>query len=281
MTNQDWNLQVQKIFHIYWGGDVLPYIRYMTVRSFMQHNPDWKVMLWMPTHPFKGRTWDTKELNYEVSCTDYTDKLKELPITVTEVDFTSFGFPPDMAENFKSDFMHYFLLHEYGGVCSDMDIVYFKPITNLSVNTIPNHNKEVFVCMGSYGHSNGFLMGVQGNAFYKSLTDYCLGDFVPNSYQSLGPGLVNKYYPTLEKINDISPVANIGMDAVYSHDAFHVTELLDGSQPRFTTNSIGVHWYAGHPLWGKFMRDTNGGVSNLGNNIIGNILRINKVDEKQ
>ena len=271
--SDSWKLGVEKIFHVYWGGEVLPYIRYMTVYSFMKHNPDWEVMLWMPTHPFKGRTWDTKELGYEVPCTDYTDKLKALPITVTEVDFADFGFPPNMAENFKSDFMHYFLLHEYGGVCSDMDVIYFNPITDLSVNVSDNKDKEAFVCIGRYGHSNGFMMGVKGNAFYKSLTDYCLGDFTPNSYQSLGPGLVNKYYPTLEKINSVSPAANIGMDAVYSHDASHIAEILDGTLPKFKKNTIGIHWYAGHPLWGKFMKDTDGGLKNLGQNIISNVLR--------
>jgi hypothetical protein len=63
------------------------------------------------------------------------------------------------------------------------------------------------------------------------------------------------------------------MDVVYAHDASHIPELLNGSPPRFNDESIGVHWYAGYGAWEEFIRKTDGGLINLPNTIIGNLLR--------
>jgi hypothetical protein len=66
---------------------------------------------------------------------------------------------------------------------------------------------------------------------------------------------------------------NIDMDAVYAHNALNIPDILNGKPSHFTDNSIGIHWYGGHPLWGNFIKETNGGLSNLPNNVIGNVLR--------
>jgi len=270
----EWQLKVPKICHFYWGGDTLPYMRYLSVYSFLQQNPDWDVRLWMPVSLFSAQTWATKELKYAVECESYLDKLRKLPIKITPVDFREFRFTNDMAENYKSDFMHYHLLATYGGVCSDMDIIYFSPIEKLAVNVPENKDVDAFVCISGYGHSNGFFMASANSLFFGALAEKAKRSFNPHYYQSLGPDLVNKYYPTLEHIKKICSVINIGMEAVYAHDAFHVKELIGNLPARFTDNSIGVHWYAGHPIWEKFIKDTNGGLTNLPDSIIGSILKL-------
>jgi hypothetical protein len=63
------------------------------------------------------------------------------------------------------------------------------------------------------------------------------------------------------------------MDAVYAHDAMHIKDILDGTPARFTNKSIGIHWYAGHPLWGEFIRDTDGGKANLPDSVISSVLK--------
>ena len=69
----------------------------------------------------------------------------------------------DLNEIHKSDFIRYYLLHKFGGVWSDMDILYIKPIHQLL------HNKESRKAPAYYyyergksipGHAIGFLMGV-------------------------------------------------------------------------------------------------------------------------
>jgi hypothetical protein len=269
----EWNLNVPKILHVYWGGGIMPYIRYTTVKSFMKYNPDWKIMFWYPKYPFTVIKWKTGELNYEVYCDDFLPKLMSLPIQKTAVDFNVIGFRNDVTENFKSDYLRAYTLSTIGGVWSDMDIIYFKPINNLIVNDPKNKNIETFVCISGYGHSNGFLMSIQGNKFYEKILSLSICNFNQSLYQAIGPTLYNRYYRDIKLINELAPTVNMEMNTVYSHNAGQIFEFLSNSSPRFTEGSIGSHWYAGHPQWGNFINMTNGGLRNLPNNIIGNLLK--------
>jgi mannosyltransferase OCH1-like enzyme len=271
--SKGWQLRVPKILHCYWGGEKMPYIRYMTIKSFMDQNPGWKIMLWQPKFLFKKLTWETAELKYDESYTDYMPELMKLPIEKNEIDFTDFGFRNNVSETYKSDLLRLHLLNICGGVWADSDILFFNPMTELSVNIPANKRAETFVCISRYGHSIGFMMAVQGSRFFERLSANAIKEYDENNYQSMGVNMYNRDYPTIESINKFSPAVNIPMDAVYAHDAGHVTELINGSITRFTNESIGCHWYAGHLAWGKFFKDTNGGIENLTDCIIGNLLK--------
>lgn len=269
----EWNLNVPKILHVYWGGGIMPYMRYLTVKSFIDLNPDWEVLYWYPKYPTMGTTWTTSENSYELHCTDYFKEFLNLPMTKTAVDFEHHGFSNSMAEVHKSDFFRSFLLATYGGVWTDMDIIYFKPMISLEINDPFYKEKETFVCINNYGHSIGFMMALPRSKFFERLANYARIDYNPNLYQCMGPELFNKHGASLSAINVYSPAVNIKMDAVYAHNAYMIAELWDGSPPRFTEFSIGVHWYAGHRQWGEFLNQTDGGLSNLPNCIMSSVLR--------
>jgi hypothetical protein len=268
-----WNLSVPKIFHVYWGGGVLPYLRYLTVKSFQKLNSDWKIILWIPKIHTKENTWNSHELEYPVNCKDYYSELLKLD-NVHEVDFEDMGFKNTASEAHKSDFLRMYLLYTVGGIWSDTDIIYFKPITTLEFNIPENSDKETFVCICHYGHSVGFIMSAKGSVFYKKMSEVSGASYNPNDYQCLGSTMFNKYFPTLATIEKISPAINMKMDVVYSHDADHIKELLTNRRPNFTDNSIGCHWYAGHKQWGAFFESTNGGLSNLPDSIISKLCAV-------
>ena len=77
----DWNLNISKGSHTYWGGGKLVYLRYLTIKTFMRLNPDWQIILWYPVAPFKGKSWGIepghKELNQDL-CKDYLPELMSL-----------------------------------------------------------------------------------------------------------------------------------------------------------------------------------------------------------
>ena len=269
-----WLLSIPKILHIYWGGNQLLYLRYLTVTTFMKYNPDWQVVLWYPVESFTGKSWGVEHnylpLNMKL-CKDYLPELMKLSITKMPVDFSELGFRYNTPEVHKADFIRINVMHLYGGVWSDMDILYFKPITELKVNRKGNKNKNVYVCMSpSYGHSTGFNMSIPDSQFFGTLKDNLNNNYVSNGYQCWGPDIFNKYFKTLDSIPD---AVNLDMDVVYANDCYTVKELLDSNNPRFTDGSIGCHWYAGHSMWGEFFNKTRGGEINLPNNIIGNLIR--------
>jgi hypothetical protein len=268
-----WYLKVPKILHVYWGCGKLPYLRYLTVASFRKFNPDWQVWLWRPKYSSRVVTWNTQELNYRSTWDDWTGMLLSLDIEKIEVDFTEYGLSNNISEVHKSDFIRYYFLGKYGGVYSDMDIVYFRPITYLEVNKKGNKNKETFVCISSYGHSNGFFMAAEGSQFFKTMFELAKRIDL-RKYQSNGPDLCNATYPTIESIEKISRVENIGMEAVYYYDGQHINHIYQQNNLVFGEHSIGCHWYAGSPYAGKFLNETNGGLKNLSKNIISQLCRI-------
>lgn len=275
MKEKVWHLDVPRILHIYWGGGILLYLRYLTITTFMKLNPDWQVFLWYPINSFKGQSWSI-EHNYlplnPALCKDYLPDLMDLKVTKMPVDFINeLKFDRNIAEVHKADFIRINVLHLYGGVWTDLDILYFKPITELKVNTPKNKDKKVFVCISpSYGHSTGFNMAVEGSEFFGKLKSQLNGTYNPNVYQCWGPNLFNDYS---RDIKDIPGGAEIGMEAVYAHDCYSVLELLKDVKPRFTKNSIGCHWYAGHSMWGSYFNKTRGGETNLLDNIISNLIK--------
>jgi hypothetical protein len=272
--NNVWHLKVPKIFHVYWGTGIFSYLRFMTIRSFMLKNPEWKIMFWYPKYPSKTIvTWNTKEQEEKFLCDDYTKELKNLPIEMIPIDFNDYGFSNDVSEVHKSDFIRLEILSTIGGVWSDMDILYFRPINCLTVNIENNKNIETFVCISSHGHSIGFLMSAGNNSFYKILIEQAKKVYNKEMYQTIGSLLWNKNYRTLQLINKISSVADIGDDAVYSMGAANKTDIYNGAKPKITTNTIGIHWYGGCALSGKFLQETNGGLMNLPNNVLGNLLK--------
>lgn len=269
----DWNLQTPKVFHVYWGGGPMSYIRFMTVKTFMRHNPDWKVMIWYPKHSNTTMSWWSHEQKYDITCKDFFPELMELPIDKCSVDFEDFGFKNDMSEVHKSDFIRLHLLSTIGGVWSDLDIFYIKPMSTLYFNSITNKNIETFYCDHRYGHSIGFMIASQGNKWFKKLMEIAKKEYNPLQYQALGAVIYNKYFNTFEAVNSITPAINMSMDVVYPHDASNIESILDTNTPKFTDETIGLHWYAGSPIWKDFMNRTNGGLDNLPNNVIGNLLK--------
>jgi hypothetical protein len=268
----NWNLSVPKICHFYWGGANLVYLRYLTVKTFIKFNPDWDVVLWYPVKPYMGKSWGGTghDLINSDLCKDYLPDLMDLEITKIPVDFEKMNFPGNTAEIHKADYMRIELLKQHGGVWSDLDIIYFKPLTDLKANTSENKDKEVYVCTGDYGHSTGFNMARPDSQFFNHLSDRLSAEYNPDNYQCWGPDLFNKYY---KKVELIPGAVNLSMDVVYAHNCHNVNELLNGAAPRFNDESIGCHWYAGNQLWGKFLNETGGGVKNLQNNLISKIIR--------
>lgn len=257
----EWNLKVPKIAHFFWGGSRLPYLRYLSIKSFMNYNPDWKINLWHPISPAVP-TWDTGELKYDILCDDYLPELLNLPINKKVIDV---GIVNEMSDVHISDALRLWLLSTIGGLWSDMDILYFKPINDLKVNSLENRDKDTFVCISEHGHSIGFLMATENNNKFARLLKSAELRYKKRDYQCIGSTMYNEIYPTI-----------LSMDAVYPHDANHVSEILNGSKPRFTDGTIGIHWYAGWPAWSEFFKATNGGLTNLPNSIIGDLLK-NKV----
>jgi hypothetical protein len=238
----------------------------------MKHNPDWKVMFYYPKSTTVGQTWESFENKHEATYKDYTKEVFKLHISKTQIDFVDYGFSNSVSEVHKADFIRWKLLSSIGGLWSDMDILYFRPITNLLINRPENKHKDTVVSISEYGHSIGFMMANYDNQYFKKISDEAFDNFNSESYQSIGSELCNELFPEVTDIPG-NPV-DLGMEAVYSIDANVIERIFDvDNDTPIPIYAIGLHWFNGHPLAGKFLNETNGGLQDIPDNVIGNLIK--------
>ncbi len=255
-----WYLEnIPRVVHLYWGNDTISFLRYLTVLSFKKFNPDWQIKLYFPKIRYQGDyTWSSVHQKVEFRGGDYIDKLLDMEIDKIEIDFAELGINDNIPETFKSDFLRWYILSTEGGLWSDFDIIYFKPISHLYVNQEVNKDVNTLICFNKDPgyHSIGFLMSSPDNEFYKFIYEKSHISFDLQEYQSIGYNLLNEQFPDLasikNKCNNIN-LANLKLDVVYPLDHNRIPYIYYGNHTNYiTTDTIGIHWYGGHPEAGKF-----------------------------
>ena len=264
-----WHLfKIPKILNVYWGGGNLSKLRYLTIETFLKYNPDWEIKFYYPNTSINTHTWATHEQKYNENWTDWRSQINGEIVHMINVNFDD--VMSNMSDVHRSDNLRWRLLSEEGGVWADMDILFFKSMDELLINKPENKDKETVVCINHYGHSIGFMMGCPNNSTFEKMAVASLDHFSAKEYQCMGSILFNKLFPTVESIPN---AVNLGMEAVYYHDASNVAKIYSSlSVPKDIKGAIGVHWYAGHKLSGDFLISTKGGEYNIPNNMLGRLI---------
>lgn len=266
--NKIWHLEkIPKVVHFYWGGKTLPFLRYLSIYSFKLMNPDWKVHFYYPSKISTVKSWGSHEHKYETENekNNYYDDLQEMDIEFRQLNMLNYVPDHTVPEVFKSDMFRWNILSKTGGLWSDMDILYLKPITCCPFNTEANKNVDNVISLNrqnpdSY-HSIGFLMGEYHSKYYqfvnqmakKLLIDY-------NDYQSLGATMLNRELGSFDAIHKKIPGLNIitiEPKLVYAFYPFKKIEDLftDSGRNWYSDESIGIHWYAGHQAAAPFVKN--------------------------
>lgn len=252
-----WELnKIPKKAHFYWGNDTTSFLRYLSVYSFHKLNPDWEINIYIPSESYKGDVpWGTGE-GYDgtqFSGRDYSDALYSLPgIAIKEVDFSVFPQINAAPENYKSDFFRWHILSIEGGLYSDIDLLYFRPMNDLYFNQHVNRDVDCAICLQYAGNIIGFLLSAPSNQFFRRVFDASISAFNTTTYQAIGAPLVNQLFPSEKSIQEQLPelkFINMPMDVVYALDHSKIPDIFQtDDMSRLSEKTIGIHWYAGHPV---------------------------------
>lgn len=250
-----WYLQkIPKIAHFYWGEEKLPYLRYLTVESFINNNPDWEIRFYVPKFKQTIKSWNTHEHKYNISkARDYYNDLKRLPIKIIETDFRDYELDNNLSEVHKSDYLRWYLLSVVGGVWADMDIIFIKSMNYINLNRTSNKEINTLICYHApWKHSIGFLLSSANNSYYKEIWEKAKRvKYDSTNYQTVGSLLLNSIMQSSEKIeNNFSDIIldNIPMETVYAYNSFMIKSIYNSQDlSYFKPHTIGLHWYAGHP----------------------------------
>lgn len=285
-----WHLvDIPQVAHFYWGGATLSYLRFLTVKTFQRFNPGWRARFYCPKVPYSGKNpWgngvggDKDLLGANLSCKDYFGEVGKLPNTeVVQVDFETLGIG-DVPDVYRSDLLRLKVLGEDGGLYSDMDIIYFRPMEGAYFNSSEQSGTNTVISFHPTRreYSIGFLMSGNNNPLFQSLyrqgIDAISACSSPTDYQRLGvkmwqgsfadPDAMIGKFPSLK-------IHNIEMELTYAIDYVRIGAIYEGNVEYRTPKTIALHWYGGHPLGKKWENNIQEGTVKNFNTTLANTIK--------
>ncbi len=274
-NKRDWYLnEIPKIASFYWGSSKMSYLRYLTIFTFKKHNPDWSIHLYIPKSVSKEITWKTKGNdnhhkidNLEYNGDDYFFKLlDDVALKLIKVDFSKTFLTKNAPEPHKSDLLTWQVLSSKGGLWCDMDILFYEPMTSLEINrqeskvdTVVCYDERIKEIDGSPTKPIGFFLSKPNNLFFKKAIVESKKIYNDAQYQSIGTSVIKRLANNFDDCQNkfyFNKFDNLNPDSVY-YFHFKKIEQIYNENVEIPKNTIGIHWYGGHPLSQKFNNEIN------------------------
>ena len=196
----DTNISIPKIIHFIWIGSKIPVKYILSVKSCQQINPSWEIWLWIDDHNSNSNNFD-----------DDTVKLKHVNdlelIAKDSYDFIqNYGF--------KADILRMEIVNAFGGIYSDIDSMWVKPLSQLFEYEFVNFRMDfrlnnISNSLFGFSKNNIILQTILSNM--KLHLDNCetvVGkrkDFVPVfSGPCLFTYVIDKYFKNCYRMNFIN-----------------------------------------------------------------------------
>jgi hypothetical protein len=263
--------RIPKILHLYWEERPMSWLQTLTVKTFHKHNPDWKIFIYVPINKDRCPTKYIPDYRGK----DYFSMVKKLPyVQVINVDVTEYGIDRRLHNILRSDIFRYYLLYNVGGVWSDFDVLWLKPIERLfsikTVGKIATKDFGTFVCMLNTInglHNISILISAPNHPLYKKLIDECLK--IQNScknlnnldHQVFGTVLLNNLYKNIDEVLiDFKDIVGFPYKTFYPYSIYGLNELYKEAKVAKVMDSdvICLHWWNGHKLSKEYVNKVNG-----------------------
>lgn len=232
-----WKLSsVPKVAHFFWDDSPMSFLRWMTLRSFSVLNPEWKLVLhrsFAATRP----NWGSSH-NKQVATEDLRDRVGDIKnLEIQEEDDEFAGLPAVQ----QSDILRNRYLFESGGIWSDMDILYYRPMDEMLCNIDENATVPNGLCIEEMWFPIGFMLSSPGSAFFEQVLRHqeSIAKHAGRpGYQKFGTGVYKSVMAT--GVHEHFPVATT---EVYQHMWGAHRRIFQGA---LNLNlGVGIHWYGG------------------------------------
>lgn len=259
---------IPKRIFFFWGNERMSWMRYMTIESFSRLNPDWQIYVYTIPQIQNRKFWDTWEDQDFHSYTgeDYIDRLTwlenvqiirwQMPIECSQLFYIQKVGPSQMSNLFK-----WYMLGTEGGIYADMDILFIKSF-DWFFEQIQNH--EIAISFKDW-FSIGVLASAGNNRFFSDVYHTSLRTLSTSHYQSAG---VKALYELAQRRDTevfnvlksrYSGIFNIPFHWFYPYIP-NDTTVAFSKESKINPETIGYHWYAGHPVaqqWNNILNEKN------------------------
>lgn len=246
-------LSVPKICFLYWNNAPMSYLHTVTLTSFHKFNPDWEIKVYNFIYPGEP-SYAPKYNHYNGE--DWFPQVRNMDF-VEVIDLT---MPfHDIHSILISDVWRRQILYETGGVYTDFDVIWLKPVSYLKdIEFIGDFEKAVSV-VSYYELTKGFhnvsiLISEKGNDFDKTILEAQKNVRSLHDDQAFGTTLLNWMYPEFENIP--FPVLGVPYETFYPYSTYDLKKLfLENDLSVITNNTLAVHWFNGNPLSKMFINN--------------------------
>ena len=247
---------IPHICHLTWTKDSpMSLLQTFTVVSFHKYNPDWRIIV----HVVKQTVDQLGKNTYVPDYTgvDHFHLVANLPyVEIHEVHLDDLGIKPDKFTAAISDILRIHYLYTVGGVYSDFDMIWLRPMSEfINITKIGNPaDFETTACFyeGTYGHhNNSNIVSQPGGKYLLSILEEQKLLKPPYTHQAFNTDLLNRLYPTYHDIVKRFPkVLAIAYQtfypySIYNLDLLYKYNVLNVIKPK---GVIGVHWFNGHAI---------------------------------
>jgi mannosyltransferase OCH1-like enzyme len=262
--NNDNKICCPKIFHYYWDDfKKFSFMNLYSLRTSLYYHQDYIHIIWTPTKFCEKINWKENLNNNFIYDDNYEKYVKELKnynnLLIIKLDINNFlGIESDMSEIHKSDILRYVLLNRFGGIWSDLDIVYIKKITDKINFDFENlffkcvNGKEIF-------YPIGLLLCKKNTSFMNKLLDNINEYYNKNKYQCIGAEMLKKIFTN----KNYKDVYFLGNEFYMNYLWYEIDNLFINYKNNIKDlkNTIGFHWFNGSNITKKY-------ISNIKNEII-------------
>jgi len=261
--------RIPKNLHLYWDRtNSMSLLQTFTVSTFHKLNPDWNITVYVPKQKYLGQA----KFIPDYTGKDYFSLIESMEyISIKEVDLNQYGISCDLHDILRSDILRYQVLYNVGGVWSDFDILWLRPITHFynieyyGDTTIDNVSAVVSFIHGNCGgHSIGVLIHRQHDPYVGSIVKFATQVKPPYGHESFGGNLLNAHYPDLNSLQTFKNVIGVPFETYYPYSIHPPTPTisklyLDNDLSYINRNNvICLHWYNGHILSKQYVNDPGG-----------------------
>jgi len=273
---------IDKTMNFYWGNTPMSYMRFLTLKSFRHHNPDWKINLHQPEIACPPKDVAIKEReDYNYTGTDYREYVSGLDISSLTWDAPI----PRIAAAQASDLFQWQLLGNEGGFYSDMDILYVRPLEEI-YGTV--QKSDAIFCLEGGGMAIGFFASTPHCSLFNDIYKKAIELYKKESYQCTGveaiyylSGLMTrgKKIPdglkTVRALKSLYPTVHINLipgEAIYLYDWIDYKRYFTLAET-LPNVCVGIHWFGGGSLSQEWNNKLTPSLVNTTNNTFCNYAR--------
>jgi hypothetical protein len=231
-------------------------LQIFTLDTFHRHNPDWEIIVYTSYQSC------TCANNYvpEYTGKDYSFLIDNMShVRRVKIDLDRYGIGSKLHSILRSDILRYHLLYEEGGIWSDFDVIWLKPLNYLT-DLVGRNDFTVVICTHEdnpkYGifHNISILISSPGQELYRDIIKVCkdtqhLLKDTPG-HQEYGTTLWGKLFDSSKAITCKYPgVVSVPYSTFFPYPIYDMERLYHKTDLSVLTDKVLCeHWFNGHAL---------------------------------